>query len=55
MQRVQAGQAEGSLVHDITYVQVPNQRSPSREGHQFADNVQPLIEAVSAWLAERHL
>jgi alpha-beta hydrolase superfamily lysophospholipase len=50
-----AAQAEGSLVHDITYVQVPNQRSPSREGHQFVDNVQPLIEAVSAWLAERHL
>jgi len=50
-----AAHAEGSLVHDITYVQVPNQRTPSREGHLFTDNLQPLIEAVSAWLAERHL
>jgi pimeloyl-ACP methyl ester carboxylesterase len=50
-----AAQAEGSLVQNITYVQVPNQRAPSREGHLFADNAQPLIEAVSAWLAERCL
>ena len=50
-----AAQAEGSLVHDITYVQLPNHRPPSREGHLFTDNVQPLIEAVAAWLAERHL
>ena len=52
---VSAARAEGSLVHDITYVQLPNHRPPSREGHLFTDNVQPLIEAVAAWLAERHL
>ena len=50
-----AAHAEGSLVDDFTYVPVPNQRAPSREGHLFADTTQPLIEAVSAWLSERHL
>jgi hypothetical protein len=52
---VSAARAEGSLAHDITYVQLPNNRPPSREGHLFTDNVRPLIEAVAAWLAERHL
>lgn len=52
---VSAARAEGSLVHDITYVQLTNHRPPSREGHLFTDNVQPLIGAVAAWLEERHL
>ena len=50
-----AAHAEGSLADDFTYLPVPNRRTPSREGHLFADTTQPLIEAVSAWLAERYL
>jgi hypothetical protein len=50
-----AARAEGSLVPSIKYVLLPNHRSPSREGHQFADNEEPLIDAVSAWLADQHL
>jgi len=36
-------------------VLVPNHRPPSREGQVFTDNTEPLIEAVSAWLAEQDL
>jgi len=50
-----AARAEGSLVPSVKYVLVPNRRPPSREGHQFADNTDALIDAVSAWLAEQHL
>ena len=52
---VSAAHTEGSLVPSIKYVQVPNQRPPSREGHLFADNTEALIDAVSACLAEQHL
>ena len=50
-----AAHAEGSLVPNIKYVLLPNQRPPSREGHQFADNAEALADAVSVWLAEQHL
>jgi pimeloyl-ACP methyl ester carboxylesterase len=50
-----AARAEGSLVPSIKYVLVPNHRPPSREGHQFVDNAEARVNAVSAWLAEQHL
>jgi pimeloyl-ACP methyl ester carboxylesterase len=50
-----AARAEGSLVPSIRYVLVRNHRPPSREGHMFTDNTKPLINGVSAWLAEQHL
>jgi len=49
-----AAQAEGSLVPSIQYV-LPNRRPPSREGHQFADNAEALVDAMSSWLAEQEL
>jgi hypothetical protein len=39
--------ARGSLVPNVNHVLVPNRRPPSREGHQFADNSDALIDAVS--------
>lgn len=50
-----AARAEGTLVTDITYVQIPNQRIPSRDGHLFVHNAQPLIDALLSWLVDRHL
>jgi len=50
-----AAHAEESLIPSIKYVLVPNRRPPSREGHQFADNADVLIDAVADWLAEQHL
>jgi pimeloyl-ACP methyl ester carboxylesterase len=50
-----AANAEGSLVQGITYIVVPDQRPPSAAGHTFTDNTQSLVDAVSAWLVERHL
>jgi hypothetical protein len=50
-----AAHAEGSLVPSISYVVVPDQHLPSAAGHVFTDNTQPLIDAISAWLAEQHL
>src|SRR6266436_4758441 len=50
-----AAHAEGSLVPSISYVVVPDQHPVSAAGHEFTDNPQPLIDAISAWLAEQHL
>jgi alpha-beta hydrolase superfamily lysophospholipase len=50
-----AARAEGSLAKDVTYVAVPDPHPPSAAGHSFTNNTQPLIDAVSAWLAEQHL
>jgi pimeloyl-ACP methyl ester carboxylesterase len=50
-----AARAEGSLVPSIQYMLLPNHRPPSREGHQFADNAELLVDAVSSWLAELEL
>jgi pimeloyl-ACP methyl ester carboxylesterase len=52
---VSATHREGSLVRSMTYVVVPDQHPPSAAGHVFTDNTQPLIDAVSAWLAEQRL
>jgi pimeloyl-ACP methyl ester carboxylesterase len=50
-----AARAAGSLVPSIEYVLLPNHRPPSKECHLFTDNTEALIDAVSSWLAERHL
>jgi alpha-beta hydrolase superfamily lysophospholipase len=50
-----AAHAQGSLVKSITYVVAPDQHPASAAGHIFTDNTQPLIDAISAWLAEQHL
>jgi len=50
-----AANAEGSLVQGITYQVVPDTHIPSAAGHIFTDNTQPLVDAVSAWLADQHL
>jgi hypothetical protein len=50
-----AAHVEGSLVPSISYVVVPDQHPVSAAGHVFTDNTQPLIDAISAWLAEQHL
>jgi pimeloyl-ACP methyl ester carboxylesterase len=50
-----AAQAEGSLASSIKYVLLPNHRPPSREGHQFADNAEALVDAMSSWLAKQEL
>jgi pimeloyl-ACP methyl ester carboxylesterase len=50
-----AAHAQGSLVKSITYVVAPDQHPSSAAGHTFTDNTQPLIDAISVWLAEQHL
>ncbi len=50
-----AAHAEGSLVPSIAYEVVPDQHPPSAAGHIFTDNTQPLIDAISHWLAAQHL
>jgi len=52
---VSAAHAEGSLVQGITYNVVADRRAPSAAGHVFTDNTEPLIAAVSAWLADHRL
>jgi len=47
--------ARGSFVPSLKYVQVPNHRPPSKEGHLFTDTTEALIDAVLAWLGEQHL
>jgi hypothetical protein len=32
----------------------PDARPPGPAGHTFTDNTQPLVYAVSAWLAKQH-
>ena len=50
-----AANAAGSLVQHITFVRVPDRRSPSRDGHLFVGNTQPLVDAIFDWLATQHL
>ena len=50
-----AAGAEGSLVPSIKYMLLPNHRPPSREGHQFADNAEALVDAVASWLIQQEL
>jgi pimeloyl-ACP methyl ester carboxylesterase len=48
-----AAHSEGSLVPSIDYVSLPNDRSPSEEGHNFEGNEHVLAETIVAWL-QRH-
>ena len=48
---VSAAHAEGSLAQSVTYQVVPDTHPPSAAGHLFTDNTEPLIGAISAWLA----
>ena len=50
-----AAHTEGSLVEGITYTLIADQHPVSAAGHIFTDNTEPLIDAVSAWLAQQHL
>ena len=50
-----AATSEGSLVPGIKYVLLPNPKGANPGGHQFLDNVQPLAEAIAAWLGEQRL
>ena len=52
---VSAATAAGSLVPSIKFVLLANPRPRGPAGHGFVDNRQPLIDTVSAWLAEQHL
>ncbi len=52
---VSAAHAEGSLAQSVTYQVVPDTRPASAAGHLFTDNTEPLIDAISAWLAKQHL
>lgn len=45
-----AATAESSLVQGIEYVQIPNPRPPSREGHVFTDTHPQLVDAIQRWL-----
>jgi pimeloyl-ACP methyl ester carboxylesterase len=45
----------GSLVQSIKFTLIPDDRPPSLEGHKFHNNQQPLIDTVTAWLADQHL
>jgi dienelactone hydrolase len=48
-----AALADGSLAPSIKYVLLPNSKPTSLQNHYFVENVQPLIDTVSAWLAEQ--
>jgi len=45
-----AATAEASLVQGIEYVEIPNTRSPSREGHVFTNTQPQLNDAIQRWL-----
>jgi len=48
-----AALADGSLVPSVKYVVLPNPKPTNLQSHYFGDNVQPLIDTVSGWLAEQ--
>jgi pimeloyl-ACP methyl ester carboxylesterase len=50
-----AAHGEGSLVQGIIYEVVPDTHPIGPAGHSFTDNTEPLVERVSAWLANQHL
>ncbi len=50
-----AATSAGSLVPRIKFVLLPNPKGRSAAAHGFADNTQPLVDAVAAWLAEQRL
>jgi pimeloyl-ACP methyl ester carboxylesterase len=50
-----AATSPGSLVPSIKYVVLPNPMGINPRGHQFLDNRQPLVEAITGWLSDQHL
>jgi len=50
-----AATSPGSLVPSAKLVVLPNPKPPSPAAHYFVDNQQPLIDTVTAWLAEQKL
>jgi pimeloyl-ACP methyl ester carboxylesterase len=50
-----AARSEGSLVPDIKYVLLPNEKGPNPGGHFFSDTAQALADATGAWLGEHGL
>jgi hypothetical protein len=50
-----AATSTGSLVPSIKYVVVPNAKGPNPRGHQFLDNLGPLSDTITSWLAEQSL
>jgi pimeloyl-ACP methyl ester carboxylesterase len=50
-----AATSEGSLVPDIEYVLLPNEKGPNPAGHFFGDTAQALADATIAWLGEQGL
>jgi len=45
----------GTLVPSIDFKLLPNDRPRSAAAHGFADNKQPLVDTVTAWLKSRNL
>jgi pimeloyl-ACP methyl ester carboxylesterase len=50
-----AARSEGSLVPDIKYVLLPNEKGPNPGGHFFSDTAQALADSTGAWLGEHGL
>jgi hypothetical protein len=50
-----AATSAGSLVPSIEYIMLPNGNGTSVAAHGFADNKQPLADAIAAWLADQRL
>ena len=50
-----AATSPGSLVPSAKLVVLPNPRGPSPQAHFFIDNQQPLLNTITAWLAEQKL
>jgi hypothetical protein len=50
-----AATSAGSLVPSIKYVMLPNSKGTSFAAHSFADNQLPLVDTITAWLADQHL
>jgi pimeloyl-ACP methyl ester carboxylesterase len=50
-----AATSPGSLVPSAKLVVLPNAKGPSPAAHYFVDNQQPLVDTVTAWLAEQKL
>jgi hypothetical protein len=50
-----AATSPGSLVPSAKLVVLPNPKPPSPAAHYFVDNQQPLVDTVTAWLAEQKL
>ena len=45
----------GSLVPNIKFVVLPDEKGPNPGGHFFADNGKELSQTIADWLADQHL